>query len=116
MKDSRKKKIQDSKTPNFYEQVYKVVKKIPKGKVSSYGRIAVLVGKPRAARAVGYALNSLKKEQEQKVPWQRVINSQGKISFRGDSHRAILQKKILESEGVKFSKAEIVDWNLFGWP
>ncbi|TGK61824.1 MGMT family protein [Leptospira wolffii] len=111
-----KKKAKPVVRENFYDLVFRIVKKVPKGRVTSYGRIAVLVGKPRAARAVGYALNSLKKGQEQQVPWQRVINSQGKISFRGDTRRAILQKKLLESEGVKFSKEEIVDWNLFGWP
>lgn len=116
MRKNPKRKVAQKKSENFYEQVYKIVKKIPKGRVTSYGRIAVLTGKPRAARAVGYALNSLRKDQEQKVPWQRVINSQGKISFRGDARRVILQKKLLESEGVKFSKEEIVDWNLYGWP
>ncbi|TGK07202.1 MGMT family protein [Leptospira semungkisensis] len=116
MRSKPTKKAVQEKIPNFYEQVYKIVKKVPKGRVTSYGRIAVLAGKPRAARAVGYALNSLKKGQEQKIPWQRVINSQGKISFRGDAPRAILQKKLLESEGIKFSREETVDWDLFGWP
>lgn len=93
-----------------------MVKKVPKGKVTSYGRIAALLGKPRAARAVGYALNALSKGQEQKVPWQRVINSQGKISFRGDTGRSILQKKMLEDEGIKFDFTETIDLKVFGWP
>lgn len=93
-----------------------MVKKVPKGKVTSYGRIAALLGKPRAARAVGYALNALSKGQEQKIPWQRVINSQGKISFRGDTGRSILQKKMLEDEGIKFDSTESIDWKVFGWP
>ncbi|EMJ98222.1 MGMT family protein [Leptospira alstonii] len=101
---------------SFFKEVYTLVKKVPKGKVTSYGRIAALLGKPRAARAVGYALNALSKGQEQKVPWQRVINSQGKISFRGDSGRSILQKKILEDEGIKFNSAETIDLKVFGWP
>ncbi|QCO35904.1 MGMT family protein [Leptospira interrogans] len=101
---------------SFFKEVYVLVKKIPKGKVTSYGRIAALLGKPRAARAVGYALNALSKDQEQKVPWQRVINSQGKISFRGDTGRSILQRKILEDEGVKFNFADKIDWKVFGWP
>lgn len=113
--EPKKKKI-ETKAENFYDLVYKIVKKVPKGKVTSYGRIAVLIGKPRAARAVGYALNALKKGQEQKVPWQRVINSMGKISHKGDTPRAILQKKLLESEGIKFSREEVVDWKRFGWP
>lgn len=83
----------DNSETSFFKEVYSLIKKVPKGKVTSYGRIAALLGKPRAARAVGYALNALPKGQEQKVPWQRVINSQGKISFRGDTSRSILQKK-----------------------
>lgn len=101
---------------SFFKEVYKLVKKVPKGKVTSYGRIAALLGKPRAARAVGYALNALSKTQEQTVPWQRVINSQGKISFRGDTGRSILQRKMLENEGVKFSASETVDLDVYGWP
>ncbi|WP_016757586.1 MULTISPECIES: MGMT family protein [Leptospira] len=101
---------------SFFKEVYSLIKKVPKGKVTSYGRIAALLGKPRAARAVGYALNALPKGQEQKVPWQRVINSQGKISFRGDTSRSILQKKMLEDEGVKFDSTETIDLKVFGWP
>ncbi|MCG6162208.1 MGMT family protein, partial [Leptospira bandrabouensis] len=92
----------NSKSPNFYESVYNIVKKIPKGKVTTYGHIALLLGNPRAARTVGYALNSLKKDRESKIPWQRVINRQGRISFKGDSFRADLQKKILQTAGVFF--------------
>jgi methylated-DNA-protein-cysteine methyltransferase-like protein len=101
---------------SFYEEVYSLVKQIPKGRVTSYGRIAAILGKPRAARAVGYALNSLKKNGGNLVPWQRVINSQAKISFKGDSFRAKLQRKLLEKEGVKFDKEDRTDFDKFGWP
>ncbi|EQA35617.1 methylated-DNA--[protein]-cysteine S-methyltransferase, TIGR00589 family [Leptospira inadai serovar Lyme str. 10] len=104
------------KKPSFYEEVYKITKRVPRGRITSYGRIAVLLGKPRAARAVGYALNAIPKDREQKIPWQRVINSQGKISFRGDSHRAILQRKILQSEGIEFDQNDRTDFRKFGWP
>ena len=100
---------------SFYKKVYELVSKIPKGKVSSYGKIAVLLGKPRAARAVGYALNALKKTELQKVPWQRVINSKGRITFKGDTIRANLQRKILESEGIVFHSDGQIDFTLFGW-
>ncbi|RHX82268.1 MGMT family protein [Leptospira yasudae] len=106
----------DSSETSFFKEVYALVKKVPRGKVTSYGRIAALLGKPRASRAVGYALNALSKGQEQKVPWQRVINGQGKISFRGDTGRSILQKKMLEDEGIRFNSAETVDLKVFGWP
>ena len=101
---------------NFYTKVYSIVKKIPKGKVSTYGRIAVIAGQPRAARAVGYALNSLKAENISEVPWQRVINARGEISFKGDAPRAILQKKILIKEGIEFDELEKADLEKYGWP
>jgi methylated-DNA-protein-cysteine methyltransferase-like protein len=96
--------------------VYALVKRIPKGKVSTYGRIAVLLDKPRAARAVGYALNALKKQEETEVPWQRVINASGKISFKGDVFRANLQRKLLEKEGIQFHTDGQIDLHTFGWP
>lgn len=105
-----------SPKPSFYTKVYDVVKKIPKGKVTSYGTIAGLLGQPRAARAVGYALNSLPKDLESMVPWQRVINSQGKISVKGDTIRANLQRKLLEKEGVEFNDVGQIDFKKFGWP
>ena len=100
---------------NFYQQVYEIVKQIPFGKVTNYGHIALLLGKPRAARAVGYALTALKKDQEQHVPWQRVIAKDGRIPFRGDLLRASLQKKILISEGLVFDASEKIDLNKQGW-
>lgn len=99
---------------SFYSEVYKVVSKIPVGKVTTYGTIALILGKPRAARAVGYALNALKKT-ETEIPWQRVINAQGKISFKGDVFRANLQKKLLEREGIEFDKHEKIDLVKYGW-
>lgn len=107
-----------TKTPgiHFYQAVYATVSKIPKGKVTTYGHIALLLGKPRAARAVGYALSALPKNLETKIPWQRVINAQGRISFKGDSIRAQLQKKILLSERVSFEESsDRVDFGRYGW-
>lgn len=101
---------------SFYERVYDVVKKIPLQRVSTYGRIACLLGEPRAARAVGYALSSLKKDMSQDVPWQRVINSKGQISFKGDVFRASLQRKLLEEEGIVFENEEKIDLRVYGWP
>jgi methylated-DNA-protein-cysteine methyltransferase related protein len=101
---------------NFYTEVYEIAKRIPIGKVTSYGRIAALLGRPRAARAVGYALHSLEKDSLSEIPWQRVINSQGKISFKGDVFRANLQKQILEEEGIIFGQNGAIDWKIFGWP
>lgn len=74
------------------------------------------MGKPTAARAVGYALSALKKHEETKIPWQRVINSKGRISFKGDIFRAILQRKLLEKEGIHFNNDGQVDLGKYGWP
>jgi methylated-DNA-protein-cysteine methyltransferase related protein len=89
-------------SPNFYEQVYNVVRRIPPGKVTSYGRIAQMLGRPNAARAVGYALSSLKDKDDMghDVPWQRVVNSQGRISIVNREHTAQHQADLLRAEGV----------------
>ena len=70
--------------PRFYTHVYRLVAQVPRGKVVTYGQVAALLGAPRAARAVGTALRYLPRELSQQVPWQRVINSSGGISIRGD--------------------------------
>ena len=100
---------------SFYTKVYEVVKKIPKGKVTTYGEIANLLGSPRAARAVGYALNALKKSESDIVPWQRVINAKGEISFKGDTIRANLQRKLLEQEGIVFNIVGQINFTSQGW-
>ena len=76
-------------TNSFFEQVYQVVHCIPPGKVATYGQIARILGKPRGARTVGWALHSTPEGSD--VPWQRVINSQGKISLRRDSEGNLLR-------------------------
>lgn len=105
-----------TKKQSFYETVYKIVQQIPFGKVSTYGRIAMIAGSPRAARATGYALAGLKENSEKSIPWQRVVNAQGKISSSRDPLRATLQRKILEKEGVLFDQNEMIDLKRFGWP
>lgn len=106
-------------TPNFYEQVYAVVRRIPRGRVTSYGRIAAMLGRPQAARAVGYALNALKDKQDnsayQDIPWQRVINSQGRISIVNREHGANHQAELLRAEGVVVSDDLRIDLASYLW-
>ena len=106
-------------TPNFYEQVYAVVRRIPRGKVTSYGRVAQMLGRARAARAVGYALNALKDKKEQpafvKVPWQRVVNSQGRISIVNRENSAQYQAELLREEGVVVSQDLRIDLDIYLW-
>ncbi len=100
---------------SFFEQVYQIVRQIPPGKVISYGEVAGMLGQPRAARTVGWALASLRDEAEIDVPWQRVINIQGRISIRNLRHAAEEQRLLLEAEGVEFNERGYLDWQRFGW-
>lgn len=104
---------------NFYEQVYAVVRRIPKGMVTSYGRIAKMLGAPNAARAVGYALQALKDKREDPayddVPWQRVVNSQGRISIVNREFSAQLQAELLREEGVVVSDDLQIDLDRYLW-
>ena len=83
-----------------WETFYRQIRKVPRGKVASYGQIAELAGLEGHARQVGYALHALPADSG--VPWHRVVNAKGEISPRsaGDSHE--LQRMLLEAEGVKF--------------
>jgi methylated-DNA-protein-cysteine methyltransferase-like protein len=101
--------------PNFFERVYLVVKRIPRGRVASYGQIAALLGQPHAARTVGWALSSLSSDNAAVVPWQRVINSAGRISISRIDLSADLQRQLLEDEGVVFDEGGHVDMRRFGW-
>ena len=107
--------------PGFYEKVYKVVRCIPPGKVSSYGRIAEMLGTPKAARAVGYALSALRHPNQDgytsaNVPWQRVVNSQGRISIHHREQTANRQAEILRAEGVKVDENGRIDLSVYLWP
>jgi methylated-DNA-protein-cysteine methyltransferase-like protein len=104
--------------PNFYEQVYAVVRRIPRGKVTSYGRIAHMLGHANAARAVGYAMHALKDAdgpQYDNIPWQRVINSQGRISIVNREHSANEQANLLRAEGVAVSENLKIDLDVYLW-
>lgn len=99
---------------NMYNLIYDVVLKIPRGKVATYKQIAILAGLGNQPRIVGYALK--KAPEDLKIPWYRVINSQGKISYAiSRNGHDDLQKHILIEEGIIFSKNEIVDLNKFGF-
>lgn len=101
---------------NFYFRVYNLVRRIPKGQVASYGQIAALLGSPRAAQQVGWALNALKSGTT--VPWQRVINREGRITIQNARADARLQATLLQSEGVEVEERAgnyWVDLRRFGW-
>ncbi len=95
----------------FYQEIYKIIKQIPKGKVATYGQVAAMAGKPHAARAVGWALN---RQSVPDMPWHRVISAQGKSSLPEESKRK-LQQAMLEAEGVVFSAKGYLDLGVFQW-
>lgn len=101
-----------TKIDNFFSRVYAMTRKIPRGRVSTYGQIAVLIGAPGAARTVGWALHSL--PTGTKVPWHRVINSQGRISISG-KYSAEVQAERLRAEGIKVDKYLHVDLKKYLW-
>ena len=98
--------------PPVYERIYDLVREIPEGQVATYGQVAELVG-GCTARMVGYAMAALTSESD--IPWQRVINSQGKISIRSSGDAGTLQRKILEDEGVGFDSQDRIDLKRYGW-
>lgn len=102
----------------FFPLVWQLARQIPRGTVFSYGQIAQYIPTPPGiteddyrtyrARWAGQAMNACPAD----VPWQRVINAQGKISYRGASER---QRRLLEAEGITFDERERVDFKRFGW-
>ncbi|MED5530340.1 MAG: MGMT family protein [Pseudomonadota bacterium] len=97
---------------NNKEKIWQIVHQIPKGKVASYGQIAKLAGLPGYARYVGYTMKVL--PASTKLPWYRVVNSQGSISFKKGTKQYFLQKSLLEKEGIVFIKGKF-PMSKFGW-
>lgn len=100
---------------SVYDRYYDVVRRIPAGRVTTYGTVAALAGRPRSARQVGYAMAALTTDTD--VPWQRVVNARGEISPRsGGSAGEKIQGALLEAEGVVFDERGRIDLEVFGWP
>ncbi len=95
-----------------YARIFRAVKRIPKGRVATYGQIAALAGIPRHARQVGYALSAL---DDDAVPWHRVINAKGEVSLRSEPRWDVEQRKRLEGEGVVFDANGRIDLDRFRW-
>jgi methylated-DNA-protein-cysteine methyltransferase-like protein len=85
----------------FFERVYTLVEQIPHGRVATYGQVAALLGVPRGARAVGWALRALPRSRSGKVPWHRVLGAGGRVSPRAGNGAAV-QRRRLRAEGVRF--------------
>ena len=98
---------------DFTKKVMQEIKKIPAGKVATYKQIAELAGKPQGSRGVAWVLHSC--STLYKLPWHRVLNSQGKISFDLASHNFRQQKKRLEKEGVVFTFEGQLSLKTYQW-
>ena len=95
------------------DRIYAVVRRIPRGRVATYGQVARLAGMARQARQVGYALNRLPDESD--VPWHRVINARGEISPRAIPDDGRFQRILLQGEGVRFSAAGRIPLDRYLW-
>ncbi|HEX3083218.1 MAG TPA: MGMT family protein [Pyrinomonadaceae bacterium] len=109
MKPSSTKRAPDHK---YRERVYKIVRRIPRGRVMTYGQIAYMLGEGYTPRTVGFVMHGA---NESDTPWHRVINSQGKCSTGRIVLPADKQQRMLEREGVKFDHAGRCDLEQFLW-
>jgi methylated-DNA-protein-cysteine methyltransferase related protein len=96
-----------------YARIYAIVRRIPRGKVASYGQIARLAGLPGRARQVGYAMHALRVGTP--LPWQRVVNAQGKVSRRRVPGAELTQRMLLEREGVRFGPGGRIALARYAW-
>jgi methylated-DNA-protein-cysteine methyltransferase-like protein len=100
-----------------YDRFYRVVRRIPRGKVATYGQVAAQAGLPRGARLAGYALSALRGTAHD-VPWQRVLGVRGR-GFAGvslkDPMGAAVQRDLLEGEGIALDARGRIDLARFGW-
>lgn len=97
-----------------YQRIYAVVRKIPRGRVATYGDVAKLAKLPGHARQVGYAMFAL--PEGTNVPWQRVVNAKGEISRRSRPGAELTQRMVLEREGIRFNSAGRIDFRRYRWP
>jgi methylated-DNA-protein-cysteine methyltransferase-like protein len=95
----------------YRERVYKLVRQIPRGRVMTYGQIAIILGKGYTPRTVGFVMHGA---DEKQTPWHRVINSQGRCSTGGVVLPADKQQRMLEAEGIEFTNGKC-DLQTFAW-
>ncbi len=99
-------------TFDIYRKIYRLAKRIPQGRVATYGQLAGIVP-GCTARMVGYAMAGI--PDNERVPWQRVVNSRGAISLRGGSDSELEQRVILEKEGIPFNDSGRIDLARYRW-
>jgi methylated-DNA-protein-cysteine methyltransferase-like protein len=100
-------------TSPTYRRIYSVVRRIPRGRVASYGDVARRAGLAGRARQVGYAMHAL--PSGTRIPWHRVVNAKGEISRRSRGGGELTQRILLEREGVRFNARGRIDASRFAW-
>ena len=94
-----------------HARILRIVRRIPRGRVATYGQVSKLAGFARQPRLAGYAL----RHADDTVPWQRVVNAAGKISPRADPDSIPRQRRMLEAEGIRFSPGGVISLKRFQW-
>tara|TARA_B110000027_G_scaffold89712_1_gene94976 strand:- start:74 stop:418 length:345 start_codon:yes stop_codon:yes gene_type:complete len=102
-----------AKDLNFFERVYEVVRKIPDGRVCSYGLIARYLGSPQSARMVGWAMNASHIKED--VPAHRVVNRLGLLTGKQHFEGTNLMQQLLESEGIEVKENQILNFDQCLW-
>ena len=98
---------------SVFEKIYEQVRRIPRGKVATYGQIAMLAGNPRWARVVGYALHSNPNPNE--IPCYRVVNRNGEVANSFAFGGGDVQRQLLQMEGIEFDENGRIDLKKYGW-
>ncbi len=98
---------------DFFQRVYFVVRKIPFGKVTSYGAIAKYLGSPQSSRVVGWAMNN--SHYKNNIPAHRVVNRNGMLTGKHHFSGTNLMKELLENEGIKVVDNVVLDFEKFFW-
>jgi methylated-DNA-protein-cysteine methyltransferase-like protein len=97
------------------EAICSVVRRIPKGWVATYGQVAAMAGLPKRARLVGHVLQDLGRATD--IPWHRVVNAKGEVSYASSRNGGdVVQRQLLEKEGVEFDSQNRFDLERFRWP
>lgn len=103
----------NSEEENFFERVFAVVRKIPSGRVTSYGAIAKYIGAPKSARMVGYAMNAAANLED--VPAHRVVNRNGLLTGKHHFKGSFVMQQMLEAEGLKVKDDKVQDFEKLFW-
>jgi methylated-DNA-protein-cysteine methyltransferase related protein len=104
-------KTKSKPDPKYRERVYRIVRRIPRGRVMTYGQIAVMLGEGYTPRTVGFVMHN----SDDRTPWHRVINSQGRCSTTKVVLPGDKQQRMLEHEGVKFDQSGRCDLETYLW-